>query len=99
MSPQMGGHIDVITAEQAGAYKPSRQIFAHAHASLGVTPTRSCTSAPALISITPPRLDIGFRCVWIDRGTGRQCLPDYRPDATVSTLDQVIGLFRQAGWI
>ena len=36
---QMGGHIDrVITAEQAGAYKPSRQIFAHAHASLGVTP-------------------------------------------------------------
>ena len=28
---QMGGHIDrVITAEQAGAYKPSRQIFAHA---------------------------------------------------------------------
>ena len=37
---QLGGHIDrVITAEQAGAYKPSRQIFAHAHASLGVTPT------------------------------------------------------------
>ena len=36
---QMGGHIDrVITAEQANAYKPSRQIFAHAHASLGVTP-------------------------------------------------------------
>ncbi|MEK6347772.1 MAG: HAD-IA family hydrolase, partial [Burkholderia sp.] len=35
---QLGGTIDrVITAQQAGAYKPSRRIFEHAHRELGVT--------------------------------------------------------------
>jgi 2-haloacid dehalogenase len=38
------------------------------------------------------------RCVWIDRGTGRQLLPDYRPDAILSTLDQVVPLFKSLGW-
>ena len=79
---QMGGHIDrVITAEQANAYKPSRQIFAHAHASLGVTPddvVHICAS-PHLDHAAAR--DIGFRCVWIDRGTAANaCL------TTVPTL-------------
>ncbi|MGV2862078.1 haloacid dehalogenase type II [Achromobacter sp. AGC39] len=97
---QLGGHIDrVITAESAGAYKPSRKIFAHAHQSLGVTP------ADIVHICASPHLDhaaardIGFRCVWIDRGTGRQLLPDYRPDATVPTLDRVPDVFRTAGWL
>src|SRR5262249_11328889 len=35
---QLAGHIDrVITAQQAGAYKPARQLFDHAHAQLGVS--------------------------------------------------------------
>lgn len=97
---QLGGHIDrVITAESAGAYKPSRKIFAHAHQSLGVTPddiVHICAS-PHLDHAAAR--DIGFRCVWIDRGTGRQLLPDYRPDATVPTLDRVPGVFRSAGWL
>jgi 2-haloacid dehalogenase len=42
--------------------------------------------------------DIGFRCVWIDRGTGRTLLPDYTPDATLATLDQVPALFAGLGW-
>jgi len=42
--------------------------------------------------------DMGFRCVWIDRGTGRQLLPDYRPDAILSSLDQVLPLFKFLGW-
>lgn len=97
---QLGGHIDrVVTAEQAGAYKPSRQIFAHAHAGLGVT-----TDEVVHICASPhldhaAARDIGFRCVWIDRGTGRKLLPDYRPDATVATLDRVPDLFRDAGWL
>jgi len=97
---QLGGHIDrVVTAEQAGAYKPSRRIFAHAHASLGVT-----TDEVVHICASPhldhaAARDIGFRCVWIDRGTGRKLLPDYRPDATVATLDRVPDLFRDAGWL
>ncbi len=97
---QLGGHIDrVITAEQAGAYKPSREIFAHAHKSLGVTPedvVHICASPH--LDLAAAR-DIGFRCIWIDRGTGRQPLPDYRPDATVPTLDRVPALFHDAGWL
>lgn len=97
---QLGGHIDrVITAEQAGAYKPSRRIFAHAHDSLGVTPDEVVHICASPHLDHAAARDIGFRCVWIDRGTGRQPLPDYRPDATVSSLDKVPGLFQQAGWI
>lgn len=97
---QLGGHVDrVVTAEQAGAYKPSRRIFAHAHDSLGVTPEEVVHICASPHLDHAAARDIGFRCVWIDRGTGRQPLPDYRPDATVSTLDQVPGLLRQAGWM
>jgi len=96
---QMGGHIDrVISAEQARAYKASPAIFAHAHQKLGVT------TADVVHICASPHLDlaaardIGFRCIWIDRGTGRKPLPDYRPDATVATLDRVLDVFTKAGW-
>jgi 2-haloacid dehalogenase len=72
---QLGGHIDrIITAEQAEVYKPSRAIFEHAYRELGVT-------KDAIVHIcASPHLDhaaaraIGFRCIWIDRGTGRKPL-------------------------
>jgi 2-haloacid dehalogenase len=96
---QLGGYIDrVITAQQARAYKPSRKLFDYAFDALGVTKdevVHICAS---------PHLDhaaareIGFRCVWIDRGTGRSLLPDYTPDAILATLDQVPTLFDQSGW-
>jgi 2-haloacid dehalogenase len=96
---QLGGSIDrVITAQQAGVYKPARGLFDHAHAQLGV-------SLDEVVHIcASPHLDhaaardIGFRCVWIDRGTGRRLLPDYRPDAILSRLDQVPTLFAESGW-
>ncbi|HWL29031.1 MAG TPA: haloacid dehalogenase type II [Burkholderiaceae bacterium] len=97
---QLGGHIDrVITAQQAQAYKPARAIFDHAHAELGVTRdevVHICASPH--LDLAAAR-DLGFRCIWIDRGTGRKPLPDYQPDATVATLDRVPGLFQQAGWL
>ena len=43
--------------------------------------------------------DLKFRCVWVDRGTGRSLLADYRPDAIVPTLDSVLLLFRDCGWM
>ena len=96
---QLGGHIDrVITAQQAQAYKPSRRIFAHAHAALGVTTdeiVHICASPH--LDLAAAR-DIGFRAIWIDRGTGRVPLPDYTPDATFATLDRVPGFFQSIGW-
>ena len=96
---QLEGLIDrVITAQQAGVYKPARGLFDHAHAQLGV-------SKDAVVHIcASPHLDhaaardVGFRCVWIDRGTGRKLLPDYTPDAILSTLDEVPALFESIGW-
>jgi 2-haloacid dehalogenase len=96
---QLGGQIDrVITAQQAGAYKPARHLFDYAHEQLGVTKddvVHICAS-PHLDHAAAR--DIGFRCVWIDRGTGRTLLRDYTPDATLATLDQVPRLFASLGW-
>jgi 2-haloacid dehalogenase len=96
---QLGGHIDrVITAEQAGAYKPSRQIFAHAHRALQVTKddiVHICASPH--LDLVAAR-DIGFRCIWIDRGTGRKPPPDYVPDAVLPTLDRVPELLAAINW-
>jgi len=97
---QLGGTIDrVVTAEQAQAYKPARAIFAHAHRALGVSAAdivHICASP--VLDLTAAR-DIGFRCVWINRGTGRQPPPDYSPDAELPTLAGLPRLFRAAGWI
>lgn len=96
---QMGGHIDrVITAQQAQAYKPDPAIFAHAHRALGVTSddiVHICASPH--LDLAAAR-DIGFRCIWIDRGTGRQPLPGYTPDAIFPTLDRVPAHFHAIGW-
>ncbi|MGE8147756.1 haloacid dehalogenase type II [Pseudomonas frederiksbergensis] len=96
---QLGGHIDrVITAQQAGAYKPNPRLFDYAHEQLGVRRDQVVhICASPTLDHTAAR-DMQFRCVWIDRGTGRQLLPDYRPDAILSTLDQVVPLFTSLGW-
>jgi 2-haloacid dehalogenase len=96
---QMGGHIDrVITAQQAQCYKPRRQIFEHAHKALGVAPNsivHICASPH--LDLAAAR-DMGFRCIWIDRGTGRKPLPDYTPNQVFPTLDRVPPYFRSIGW-
>ena len=91
---QMGGTIDrVITAEQAQSYKPSAQIFEHAHAALGVTSgyvVHICASPH--LDLAAAR-DMGFRCIWINRGTGRTPLADYTPTPSSRRLDKVPELF------
>jgi len=97
---QLGGHIDrVITAEQAKAYKPSPQLFNHAYRALGVGKddvVHICAS-PHLDHAAAR--DMGFRCIWIDRGSGRRLLPDYRPDEILPGLDTVPPLFARLGWL
>jgi 2-haloacid dehalogenase len=96
---QLGVDIDrVITAEQAQAYKPTRQIFAHAYAALGVTSddiVHICASP--YLDLAAAR-DIGFRCIWIDRGTGRKPLPDYTPGKVFEQLGRVPDYFGSIGW-
>ena len=96
---QLCGHIDrVITAQQAGAYKPNPRLFDYAHQQLGISRDQVVhICASPTLDHTAAR-NMHFRCVWIDRGTGRQLLPDYQPDAILSTLDQVVPLFESLGW-
>jgi 2-haloacid dehalogenase len=96
---QLGGHIDqVVTAQQAGAYKPSAAIFEFAHRKLGVTKSQVIhICASPHLDLQAAR-DLGFRTVWVDRGTARLPLADYTPDAIVSRLDRVAVLFKQLGW-
>lgn len=97
---QLGGFVDrVVTAEQAGAYKPSAQIFRYAWKTLGI-------GVDDLVHIcASPHLDLvaaselGFRAIWVDRGTGRKPVADYRPNEIVPTLDKVPGIFAANGWI
>jgi len=96
---QLGGHIDrVISAEQAQAYKPSRKTFEFAHDAIGarIDDIVHICASPHL-DLAAAR-DVGFRCVWIDRGTGRKPLPDYTPDMVLATLDRVPEKFREIGW-
>ena len=96
---QLGGYIDrVITAQQAGAYKPARRLFDYAHETLGVRPNEVVHICASPHLDHAAARDIGFRCVWIDRGSGRTVLPDYTPDKTLATLDQVPVLFKTLGW-
>ena len=96
---QLGGHVEqVITAQQAGAYKPSPAIFEHAHRALRVHRegvVHVCASPH--LDLAAAR-DLGFRCVWINRGTAREPLPDYVPDAELPTLAPLPALLAAAGW-
>jgi 2-haloacid dehalogenase len=96
---QLGGHIDrVITAQQAQAYKPSRRIFDHAHKQIEVTKDQIVhICASPHLDLTAAR-DIGFRCIWIDRGSGRMPLPDYEPDRISPSLDKAPAYFAEIGW-
>jgi 2-haloacid dehalogenase len=96
---QLGGHIDrVITAQQAQAYKPTIPMFRHAHVALGVIKSDVIHICASPVLDLQAARDIGFRCIWIDRGTGRIPLPDYTPDAILKKLDRVPVLFKQLGW-
>jgi 2-haloacid dehalogenase len=96
---QLGGPIDrVVTAQQARAYKPSPQIFAHAYQTLGVDKDQIVhICASPHLDLAAAR-DIGFRSIWIDRGTGRKAAADYAPNRTFSTLDYVPAFFQSLGW-
>jgi len=96
---QLHGHMDrVITAEQAQAYKPHPQLFNHAHRALGISKDEVLhICASPHLDLVAAR-DMGFHCVWIDRGTKRKPLPDYQPDRVLPNLAEVKTLFETLGW-
>ncbi|GJE03924.1 haloacid dehalogenase type II [Methylobacterium isbiliense] len=94
------GTIDrVVTAEQAGAYKPQARIFEHVWQAIGAGRDAIChICASPHLDLVAAR-DLSFRCVWVDRGTGRQAPQGYQPEAIVRTLDGVLERFASWRWL
>ncbi|GAB2961109.1 haloacid dehalogenase type II [Saccharothrix stipae] len=69
----------VITAQQAGAYKPDRQAFEYAFKTMGVEPSQVVHTAQGWEYDHIPTRDLGLRRrVWINR-YGRPGSADYQP--------------------
>jgi 2-haloalkanoic acid dehalogenase type II len=75
----------VITAEQAKAYKPSRQLFEYAYRRMGVTPNETVHVAMGMYWDMKARHELGLRGIWVNR-RGEAGNPDWLPYAEVSDL-------------
>jgi 2-haloacid dehalogenase len=87
----------VITAEDAGSYKPSLGNFEHALAHIGLPSRRILHAAQSLYHDIAPAREVGLRTVWVDRRSGREgfgATPQSqgRPDATVRSLEELVEL-------
>jgi len=81
----------VITAEQARAYKPSRQLFEYAYRTMGVTPDETVHVAMGMYWDMKARHELGLRGIWVNR-RGETGNPDWLPYAEVSDLDGAAAL-------
>lgn len=75
----------VITAEQAKAYKPSRQLFEYAYRTMGVVPDETVHVAMGMYWDMKARHELDLRGIWVNR-RGETGNPDWLPYAEVSDL-------------
>jgi 2-haloacid dehalogenase len=76
----------IITAQQARAYKPSRQTFEYAHRVIGVAPSAVIHVAQGWEYDLIPTRGLGLkRRVWVNR-YGRPGSADYEPYDEVTDL-------------
>jgi 2-haloacid dehalogenase len=85
----------VITAEQAHAYKPSRQLFEYAYRRMGATPEETVHVAMGMYWDMKARHELGLRGIWVNR-RNEAGNPDWLPYAEVSNLDGVATLLLPA---
>jgi 2-haloalkanoic acid dehalogenase type II len=81
----------VITAEQAKAYKPSRQLFEYAYRSMGVTPDETVHVAMGMYWDMKACHELGVRGIWVNR-RGESGNPDWLPYAEVPDLEGAAAL-------
>jgi 2-haloacid dehalogenase len=90
--PQLGVEFDqIITAEQARAYKPSPKIFELALSRVGVPAPRVLHVGQSLYHDVIPAQSLGLAAVWVNRpsarsGVGAVKPADGHPDLQVSSL-------------
>lgn len=76
----------VITAQQAQAYKPSRQLFEFAYRTIGVAPEETVHVAMGMYTDMKARRELGLRGIWVNR-RGEGGNPDWMPYSEVKDLD------------
>ncbi len=92
---QLGVEFDqVITAQQARAYKPSLKIFELALSRVGVPAHRILHVGQSLYHDVLPAQSLGLATVWVNRpsarvGVGAVKAADARPDLQVSSLAEL----------
>jgi 2-haloacid dehalogenase len=93
--PQLGVEFDqVITAQQARAYKPSLKIFELALNRVGVPAHRILHVGQSLYHDVLPAQSLGLPTVWVNRpsaraGVGAVKAADARPDLQVASLAEL----------
>ena len=86
----------VITAEQARAYKPSRQLFEYGYRTMGVAPENTVHVAMGMYWDMKARHELGLRAIWVNR-RDEAGNPDWLPYAEVGDLDGVAALLLPQG--
>ncbi|HTC46259.1 MAG TPA: haloacid dehalogenase type II [Candidatus Aquilonibacter sp.] len=93
--PQLGIEFDqVITAQQAEAYKPSLKIFELALCRIGVPPQRVLHVGQSLYHDVIPAQSLGLATVWVNRpsarkGVGAVRAAEGRPDLEVHSVAEL----------
>lgn len=88
----------VVTAERAGAYKPSPEPFEAALSdlnALGIPPARVLHVGQSLRADVTPANKLGLKCVWINRGDrllglSGEGAAEARPDLSVTSLAEML---------
>jgi 2-haloacid dehalogenase len=93
--PKLGVEFDqIITAQQAGAYKPSLKIFELALSRVGVPAQRILHVGQSVYHDVLPAQSLGLATVWVSRpsprtGVGAVKAAEGRPDLQVSSLAEL----------
>lgn len=93
--PQLGVEFDqIVTAEQAGAYKPSLKIFELALSRVGVSAHRVLHVGQSLYHDVIPAQSLGLATIWVNRPSARSGVGAVKavkghPDLQVSSLAEL----------
>lgn len=87
----------VITAEQAGSYKPAPGIFRFALRRIGLPPEKVLHVAQSIYHDIIPAKRLGFATVWVNRSGGREGFgatprAHGRPDLEVPDLGRLVSI-------
>jgi 2-haloacid dehalogenase len=93
--PQLGVEFDeIVTAQQARAYKPAHRVFDLMLRRLSLSPDRILHVGQSIYHDVIPAQSLGLSTVWVNRpshrpGVGAVKSAEGRPDMTVPSLEEL----------